>query len=46
MSDRLPDAASERRLEEIRREAEQRGQVSAKGIRPPGAPFPEATPEN
>ena len=46
MSDRLPDAASERRLEEVRREAEQRGRVSARGIRPPGAPFPEATPEN
>jgi hypothetical protein len=32
----------ERRLDEIRREAERTGQVSAPGVRPPGAPFPIA----
>jgi len=36
----------ERRLDEIRREAEQRGQLQVVGVRPPGAPFPQATPEN
>jgi polysulfide reductase-like protein len=34
----------ERRLDEIRREAERRGQLGVAGARPVGAPFPEATP--
>lgn len=42
---RVPDRASEARLAELRKEAEQRGSVSAPGIRPPGAPFPVASPE-
>src|SRR5581483_3986325 len=41
----VPDNASERRLVEIRREAETKGMVTAKGIRPGGAPFPIASPE-
>lgn len=45
MRDRRPDAQSEQRLESIRREAERTGQVDARGIRPAGAPFPQATPE-
>ncbi len=36
---------TERRLEDIRREAERVGRVEAKGVRPPGAPFPQATGE-
>ena len=43
--ERMPDAASESRLLELRREAEQHGQVAGKGIRPAGAPFPVASPE-
>src|SRR5262249_47647840 len=43
--DRIPDNASEARLLEIRREAEQRGAVASAGIRPTGAPFPVASPE-
>ncbi len=43
--DRIPDAKSEQRLAEIRREAMQRGMVSGKGIMPAGAPFPKATAE-
>jgi len=43
--ERVPDAASESRLLELRREAEQHGQVAGKGIRPAGAPFPVASPE-
>jgi hypothetical protein len=39
------DEARERRLFEIRREAEQKGQVKLSGIRPEGAPFPKASPE-
>ena len=39
------DLARERRLFEIRREAEQQGQVKSSGIRPAGAPFPKASPE-
>jgi hypothetical protein len=39
------DWARENRLFEIRREAEEKGRVQAVGIRPPGAPFPMATPE-
>ena len=41
---RIPDA-SERRLSEIRREAEAKGAVSGKGSRPSGAPFPVASVE-
>lgn len=42
---RHPDAQSEQRLAEIRREAELRGLVNAGGICPAGAPFPAASPE-
>lgn len=42
---RIPDDASERRLFDIRREAESRGVVSGKGTRPRGAPFPVASVE-
>src|ERR1700756_5934367 len=42
---RIPDESSERRLFEIRREAETKGLVSGKGTRPAGAPFPQASPE-
>jgi formate-dependent nitrite reductase membrane component NrfD len=42
---RIPDVSSERRLVEIRREAESTGKVAAKGVRPGGAPFPIASPE-
>src|SRR4051812_27410284 len=40
-----PDLEKERRLFEIRREAEQHGHVKAKGTRPAGAPFPQASPD-
>jgi len=39
------DAARERRLQEIRSQAETKGRVEAIGIRPAGAPFPSASPE-
>jgi formate-dependent nitrite reductase membrane component NrfD len=39
------DWARENRLYEIRREAEQKGRVHDIGVRPPGAPFPHASPE-
>lgn len=39
------DFERERRLVEIRREAETRGEVKLKGIRPSGAPFPRASAE-
>jgi formate-dependent nitrite reductase membrane component NrfD len=42
---RTPDAESERKLFEIRREAETHGKVKASGIHPEGAPFPIASPE-
>lgn len=42
---RTPDTASEKRLIEIRREAESTGKVVGKGVRPGGAPFPVASPE-
>lgn len=42
---RIPDEASERRLFEIKREAERTGKTTAKGTRPSGAPFPAASPE-
>jgi formate-dependent nitrite reductase membrane component NrfD len=38
--------ASEARLLELRREAETRGRVEGAGVRPPGAPFPKASPES
>lgn len=40
------DFARERRLEEIRRQAEKRGQLQVVGPRPAGAPFPQASPEH
>lgn len=43
---RTPDQASEAKLLDIRREAEKRGSVQAIGVRPPGAPFPIASPES
>jgi phage shock protein PspC (stress-responsive transcriptional regulator) len=42
---RTPDADSERKLFEIRREAELTGKAKGKGIRPSGAPLPMASPE-
>ncbi|HZQ20627.1 MAG TPA: NrfD/PsrC family molybdoenzyme membrane anchor subunit [Terriglobales bacterium] len=42
---RVPDESSERRLFEIRREAEATGKVAKAGIRPSGAPFPVASVE-
>lgn len=39
------DPQREHRLDEIRREAEKRGQLKVIGTRPQGAPFPQATPE-
>src|SRR4051812_10620255 len=42
---RIPNESSERRLVEIRHEAESTGKVVAKGVRPRGAPFPQASPE-
>lgn len=41
----MPEPRSEARLLELRREAERRGRVEAAGVRPPGAPFPKASPE-
>src|SRR5579859_4249393 len=40
------DFARERRLEEIRRQAEHRGQLQVAGPPPAGAPFPQASPEH
>ena len=45
MPDRVPDAKSEQRLGDIRREAVERGTVSGQGLTPAGAPFPRATAE-
>lgn len=42
---RTPDDASEARLLDIRREAEKHGSVQAIGVKPPGAPFPMASPQ-
>src|SRR5438309_9764026 len=42
---RTPDLTSEQKLIEIRREAEQHGEVKGSGVRPRGAPFPVASPE-
>jgi hypothetical protein len=44
--DPMQDQAREQRLFEIRREAESTGQVKVRGIRPQGAPFPKASPED
>jgi hypothetical protein len=41
----FPEPDRERRLYEIRREAEQRGTLKAPGARPEGAPFPMASSE-
>lgn len=38
------ELARERRLYEIRRQAEQKGKVEVSGVRPVGAPFPKASP--
>lgn len=42
---RVPNAASERRLTQLRDEAQSRGVVSEQGVRPGGAPFPRASEE-
>src|SRR6266550_1920346 len=42
---RTPDLTSEQKLIEIRREAQQHGEVKASGIRPAGSPLPLASPE-
>jgi formate-dependent nitrite reductase membrane component NrfD len=42
---RVPDDSSERRLFEIRREAESTGKITTPGVRPKGAPFPMASVE-
>ena len=42
---RLPDAMSESRLIQLREEARLHGTVEGQGIRPTGAPFPQASPE-
>lgn len=41
----VPEGASEARLLELRRQAETHGRVQGAGVRPPGAPFPKASPE-
>ncbi len=41
----LPVVDREQRLTEIRRQAEERGRVESRGIRPAGAPFPRASVE-
>ncbi len=43
--ERIADERSEARLLELRRQAEQHGRVEVRGIRPPGAPFPLASPQ-
>ena len=42
----VPQRASEARLLELRRQAETRDRVEGAGVRPPGAPFPKASPES
>jgi hypothetical protein len=42
---RIPEVDREAQLLEIRRKAESRGRVEGIGIRPPGAPFPQASPQ-
>jgi hypothetical protein len=44
MTWRRPDAASEERLRQLRREAEEKGRVAGAGVRPAGAPFPDLAP--
>jgi hypothetical protein len=41
----LSNLDREQRLNEIRREAELKGEVKSRGVRPAGAPFPMASPE-
>ncbi len=43
--DRIPDSQSERRLSELRNEAEHRGLVTGTGVKPAGSPFPRASEE-
>jgi hypothetical protein len=43
---KAPDRATEKRLDELRREAELTGRIDAKGIRASGAPLPEASASN
>ncbi len=43
--ERVPDEQSEARLLELRAQAQRRGEIKGLGIRPPGAPFPQASPE-
>jgi formate-dependent nitrite reductase membrane component NrfD len=45
LTPRVPDEGSERRLYEIRKEAERTGKVATQGVRPGGAPFPVASVE-
>ena len=45
MKERVPSPWTEARLEELRLEAQRAGRVAGTGVRPPGAPFPVATPE-
>ncbi len=40
MTERIPDAKSERSLEQLRQDASRDGVVAREGIRPAGAPFP------
>ncbi len=40
------DAQKEARLEQLREEARVTGKVEARGVRPAGAPFPQASPQN
>lgn len=40
------DLEREQRLENIRQAAERQGKLEVIGVHPPGAPFPQATPEN
>ncbi|MEP6801824.1 MAG: NrfD/PsrC family molybdoenzyme membrane anchor subunit [Acidobacteriota bacterium] len=45
MKERVPDAASERDLDQLRSEASAGGPISREGIRPAGAPFPRPSAE-
>lgn len=40
---RRPDGQSEQRLDDLRREAEEKGVVGGAGVRPAGAPMPQAS---
>ncbi len=44
-SDNAKGQARERRLDQIRQQAQERGQLQMQGTRPAGAPFPQASPE-